>query len=158
MPIFTSVSNIQVFNTYIHTCTAEWTMKATASSSGAVRVIRIHWRFFWNCDQWQQSSIPLDRYQIEELIQRLDRERTGMVDYRYNASHHQHCIVLTRHTVTKSCSNKRPVKHCFPTTWGTSVGIALMCTFLSMCDLLSNICKTCDVEIWPGFIHRHKPS
>uniref|UniRef100_A0A4W5KMG0 Leucine rich repeat containing 74A n=1 Tax=Hucho hucho TaxID=62062 RepID=A0A4W5KMG0_9TELE len=30
----------------------------------------------------QQSNIPLDRYQIEELIQRLDRERTGMVDYR----------------------------------------------------------------------------
>ncbi|XP_060939366.1 leucine-rich repeat-containing protein 74A [Limanda limanda] len=30
----------------------------------------------------QQSSIPLDRYQIEELIQRLDRDRTGMVDYR----------------------------------------------------------------------------
>uniref|UniRef100_A0A8D2ZVB9 Leucine rich repeat containing 74A n=1 Tax=Scophthalmus maximus TaxID=52904 RepID=A0A8D2ZVB9_SCOMX len=29
-----------------------------------------------------QSSIPLDRYQIEELIQRLDRDRTGMVDYR----------------------------------------------------------------------------
>uniref|UniRef100_A0A8C7PVJ1 Leucine rich repeat containing 74A n=1 Tax=Oncorhynchus mykiss TaxID=8022 RepID=A0A8C7PVJ1_ONCMY len=31
----------------------------------------------------QQSNIPLDRYQIEELIQRLDRERTGMVDYRW---------------------------------------------------------------------------
>ncbi|KAJ7988663.1 hypothetical protein DPEC_G00311550 [Dallia pectoralis] len=30
----------------------------------------------------QQSNIPLDRRQIEELIQRLDRERTGMVDYR----------------------------------------------------------------------------
>ncbi|XP_066504384.1 leucine-rich repeat-containing protein 74A [Hoplias malabaricus] len=30
----------------------------------------------------QQSSIPLDRFQIEELIQRLDREGTGSVDYR----------------------------------------------------------------------------
>lgn len=36
--------------------------------------------FVWNC---KQSSIPLDRYQIEELIQRLDRDRTGMVDYRW---------------------------------------------------------------------------
>ncbi|KAM4625889.1 leucine-rich repeat-containing protein 74A-like [Polymixia lowei] len=54
------------------------------------------WDFFRNIDKdgtmrvpvadfrkaVQQSSIPLDRYQIEELIQRLDRERTGMVDYR----------------------------------------------------------------------------
>ncbi|CAL8286425.1 unnamed protein product [Lota lota] len=53
------------------------------------------WDFFRNIDKdgtmrvpvadfrkaVQQSSIPLDRYQIEELIQRLDRERTGMVDY-----------------------------------------------------------------------------
>ncbi|KAJ8008807.1 hypothetical protein DPEC_G00082260 [Dallia pectoralis] len=30
----------------------------------------------------QQSNIPLKRRQIEELIQRLDRERTGMIDYR----------------------------------------------------------------------------
>ncbi|XP_033980806.1 leucine-rich repeat-containing protein 74A [Trematomus bernacchii] len=54
------------------------------------------WDFFRNIDKdgtmrvpvadfrkaVQQSSIPLDRYQIEELIQRLDRDRTGMVDYR----------------------------------------------------------------------------
>ncbi|XP_036397389.1 leucine-rich repeat-containing protein 74A [Megalops cyprinoides] len=54
------------------------------------------WDFFRNIDKdgtmrvpvadfrraVQQSSIPLDRFQIEELIQRLDRERTGMVDYR----------------------------------------------------------------------------
>uniref|UniRef100_A0A3Q3E098 Leucine rich repeat containing 74A n=1 Tax=Labrus bergylta TaxID=56723 RepID=A0A3Q3E098_9LABR len=53
------------------------------------------WDFFRNIDKdgtmrvptadfrkaVQQSSIPLDRYQIEELIQRLDRDRTGMVDY-----------------------------------------------------------------------------
>lgn len=37
---------------------------------------------------WQQSSIPLDRYHIEELIQRLDRDRTGMVDYRWA------CLIL----------------------------------------------------------------
>ncbi|XP_066551152.1 leucine-rich repeat-containing protein 74A [Amia ocellicauda] len=30
----------------------------------------------------QQSSIPLDRFQIEELVQRLDKDRTGKVDYR----------------------------------------------------------------------------
>ncbi|XP_019909695.2 leucine-rich repeat-containing protein 74A isoform X2 [Esox lucius] len=60
-----------------------------------VRKLRL-WDFFRNIDKdgtmrvpvadfrkaVQQSSIPLDRYQIEELIQRLDRERTGMVDYR----------------------------------------------------------------------------
>ncbi|KAL6477533.1 hypothetical protein MHYP_G00133680 [Metynnis hypsauchen] len=54
------------------------------------------WDFFRNIDKdgtmhvpvsefrkaVQQSSIPLDRFQIEELIQRLDRERTGSVDYR----------------------------------------------------------------------------
>ncbi|XP_070835883.1 leucine-rich repeat-containing protein 74A [Chaetodon trifascialis] len=54
------------------------------------------WDFFRNIDKdgtmrvpvadfrkaVQQSSIPLNRYQIEELIQRLDRDRTGMVDYR----------------------------------------------------------------------------
>uniref|UniRef100_A0A3Q0RLJ4 Leucine rich repeat containing 74A n=1 Tax=Amphilophus citrinellus TaxID=61819 RepID=A0A3Q0RLJ4_AMPCI len=53
------------------------------------------WDFFRNIDKdgimrvsvsdfrkaVQQSSIPLDRYQIEELIQRLDRDRTGIVDY-----------------------------------------------------------------------------
>ncbi|KAM9707513.1 uncharacterized protein lrrc74a isoform 1-T1 [Menidia menidia] len=54
------------------------------------------WDFFRNIDKdgtmrvpvadfrraVQQSSIPLDRYQIEELIRRLDRDRTGIVDYR----------------------------------------------------------------------------
>ncbi|XP_024154235.2 leucine-rich repeat-containing protein 74A [Oryzias melastigma] len=54
------------------------------------------WDFFRNIDKdgtmqvpvtdfrraIQQSSIPLDGYQVEELIQRLDRGRTGMVDYR----------------------------------------------------------------------------
>lgn len=50
-------------------------------------IIVNHWKKkLWN---WliflsvKQSSIPLDRYQIEELIQRLDRDRTGMVDYRW---------------------------------------------------------------------------
>ncbi|XP_028292980.1 leucine-rich repeat-containing protein 74A [Gouania willdenowi] len=54
------------------------------------------WDFFRNIDKdgtmrvpvadfrraVQQSSIPLDRYQIEDLIGRLDRDRTGIVDYR----------------------------------------------------------------------------
>ncbi|XP_072313791.1 leucine-rich repeat-containing protein 74A [Eucyclogobius newberryi] len=54
------------------------------------------WDFFRNIDKdgtmrvpvaefrkaVQQSTIPLDRYQIEELIQRLDRDKTGIVDYR----------------------------------------------------------------------------
>ncbi|XP_046907218.1 leucine-rich repeat-containing protein 74A [Hypomesus transpacificus] len=54
------------------------------------------WDFFRNIDKdgtmrvpvadfrkaVQQSSIPLERFQIEELIQRLDREGTGIVDYR----------------------------------------------------------------------------
>ncbi|KAK5608402.1 hypothetical protein CRENBAI_026292 [Crenichthys baileyi] len=54
------------------------------------------WDFFRNIDKdgtmrvpvtdfrkaVQQSSIPLNRYQIEELIHRLDRDRTGVVDYR----------------------------------------------------------------------------
>lgn len=31
----------------------------------------------------KQSSIPLERHHIEELIDRLDRDRTGMVDYRW---------------------------------------------------------------------------
>ncbi|XP_061087305.1 leucine-rich repeat-containing protein 74A [Conger conger] len=60
-----------------------------------VRKLRL-WDFFRNIDKdgtmhvpvsdfrraVQQSTIPLDRYQIEELIHRLDREGTGMVDYR----------------------------------------------------------------------------
>ncbi|XP_034015908.1 leucine-rich repeat-containing protein 74A isoform X2 [Thalassophryne amazonica] len=54
------------------------------------------WDFFRNIDKdgtmrvpvadfrkaVQQSTVPLDRYQIEELIERLDRDGTGMVDYR----------------------------------------------------------------------------
>ncbi|XP_070402884.1 leucine-rich repeat-containing protein 74A [Nothobranchius furzeri] len=54
------------------------------------------WDFFRNIDKdgfmqvpvsdfrkaVQQSTIPLNLYQIEELIQRLDRDGTGMVDYR----------------------------------------------------------------------------
>ncbi|XP_043119420.1 leucine-rich repeat-containing protein 74A [Puntigrus tetrazona] len=54
------------------------------------------WDFFRNIDKdgtmrvpvvdfrkaVQQSSIPLEKFQIEELIQRLDRDRTGIVDYR----------------------------------------------------------------------------
>ncbi|KAM9777594.1 uncharacterized protein lrrc74a [Neosynchiropus ocellatus] len=54
------------------------------------------WDFFRNIDKdgtmrvpvadfrraVQQSSIPLDRFQTEELIQRLDRDGTGSVDYR----------------------------------------------------------------------------
>ncbi|XP_068195811.1 leucine-rich repeat-containing protein 74A [Antennarius striatus] len=54
------------------------------------------WDFFRNIDKdgtmrvqvaefrkaVQQSTIPLDRHQIEELIYRLDRDQTGMVDYR----------------------------------------------------------------------------
>ncbi|XP_055361616.1 leucine-rich repeat-containing protein 74A isoform X2 [Betta splendens] len=54
------------------------------------------WDFFRNIDKdgtmhvpvadfrkaVQQSSIPLERYQIEELILRLDRDGTGIVDYR----------------------------------------------------------------------------
>uniref|UniRef100_A0A3B4B4Q8 EF-hand domain-containing protein n=1 Tax=Periophthalmus magnuspinnatus TaxID=409849 RepID=A0A3B4B4Q8_9GOBI len=54
------------------------------------------WDFFRNIDKdgtmrvpvaefrkaVQQSTIPLDRYQIEDLIQRLDRDKTGIVDYR----------------------------------------------------------------------------
>ncbi|KAI2654785.1 Leucine-rich repeat-containing protein 74A [Labeo rohita] len=52
------------------------------------------WDFFRNIDKdgtmrvpvvdfrKAQSSIPLEKFQIEELIQRLDRDRTGIVDYR----------------------------------------------------------------------------
>ncbi|XP_023684052.2 leucine-rich repeat-containing protein 74A [Paramormyrops kingsleyae] len=54
------------------------------------------WDFFRNIDKdgtmrvpvsdfrraVQQSTIPLDRHQIEELIQKLDKDRTGLVDYR----------------------------------------------------------------------------
>ncbi|KAL4613186.1 leucine-rich repeat-containing protein 74A [Arapaima gigas] len=54
------------------------------------------WDFFRNIDKdgtmcvpvsdfrkaVQQSSIPLNRYQLEELIQKLDKEGTGTVDYR----------------------------------------------------------------------------
>ncbi len=56
---------------------------------------------------WQQSSIPLDRYQIEELIQRLDRDRTGMVDYRWACvlllACTQECVVW-KHRVILSCA------------------------------------------------------
>lgn len=34
------------------------------------------------CFLLQQSNIPLDRFQLEQLIQKLDREGTGVVDYR----------------------------------------------------------------------------
>ncbi|KAM9354867.1 uncharacterized protein lrrc74a [Pholidichthys leucotaenia] len=54
------------------------------------------WDFFRNIDKdgtmrvpvadfrkaIQQSNIPLTQFQIEELIHRLDRDRTGVVDYR----------------------------------------------------------------------------
>uniref|UniRef100_A0A673JYH9 Leucine rich repeat containing 74A n=1 Tax=Sinocyclocheilus rhinocerous TaxID=307959 RepID=A0A673JYH9_9TELE len=54
------------------------------------------WDFFRNIDKdgtmrvpvvdfrkaVQQSSIPLEKFQIEQLTQRLDRDRTGIVDYR----------------------------------------------------------------------------
>ncbi|NXX42954.1 LR74A protein, partial [Tricholaema leucomelas] len=54
------------------------------------------WDFFWNIDKdgntkipvaafrkamMQQSSIPLDRVQIGELVRKLDHNRTGFVDY-----------------------------------------------------------------------------
>ncbi|XP_059908232.1 leucine-rich repeat-containing protein 74A [Gadus macrocephalus] len=82
------------------------------------------WDFFRNIDKdgtmrvpvgdfrkaVQQSSIPLDRYQIEELIQRLDRERTGMVDYRGLADTRKQMMKDHRRQLRKTESRQKKEK------------------------------------------------
>ncbi|KAF0044448.1 hypothetical protein F2P81_003606 [Scophthalmus maximus] len=83
------------------------------------------WDFFRNIDKdgtmrvpvadfrkaVQQSSIPLDRYQIEELIQRLDRDRTGMVDYRGLADTRKQMMRDHRRQLRKVESRQKKEKH-----------------------------------------------
>ncbi|KAG7274304.1 hypothetical protein CRUP_023999 [Coryphaenoides rupestris] len=57
-----------------------------------------------------QSSIPLERYQIEELIQRLDRERTGMVDYRGLADTRKQMMKDHRRLLRKTESRQKKEK------------------------------------------------
>uniref|UniRef100_A0A8C1WMD7 Leucine rich repeat containing 74A n=1 Tax=Cyprinus carpio TaxID=7962 RepID=A0A8C1WMD7_CYPCA len=75
------------------------------------------WDFFRNIDKdgtmrvpvvdfrkaVQQSSIPLEKFQIEELIQRLDRDRTGIVDYRSARSYRSTLNTeLRRHSLSNA--------------------------------------------------------
>ncbi|KAF7670219.1 hypothetical protein LDENG_00043490 [Lucifuga dentata] len=83
------------------------------------------WDFFRNIDKdgtmrvpvadfrkaVQQSTIPLDRYQIEELIQRLDRDKTGMVDYRGLADTRKQMMRDHRRQLRKVESRQKKEKH-----------------------------------------------
>ncbi|XP_061781066.1 uncharacterized protein lrrc74a isoform X3 [Nerophis lumbriciformis] len=83
------------------------------------------WDFFRNIDKdatmrvpvadfrnaVQQSSVPLDRFQIEELIQRLDRDRTGMVDYRGLADTRKQMMRNHRQQLRKVASRQKKEKH-----------------------------------------------
>ncbi|XP_017269184.1 leucine-rich repeat-containing protein 74A [Kryptolebias marmoratus] len=82
------------------------------------------WDFFRNIDKdgtmrvpvadfrkaVQQSTIPLSRYQIEELIQRLDRDRTGIVDYRGLADTRKQMMRDHRRQLKKVESRQRKEK------------------------------------------------
>ncbi|XP_038147440.1 leucine-rich repeat-containing protein 74A [Cyprinodon tularosa] len=82
------------------------------------------WDFFRNIDKdgtmrvsvtdfrkaVQQSSIPLNRYQIEELINRLDRDRTGIVDYRGLADTRKQMMRDHRHQLKKVESRQKKEK------------------------------------------------
>ncbi|XP_061699732.1 leucine-rich repeat-containing protein 74A isoform X1 [Syngnathoides biaculeatus] len=83
------------------------------------------WDFFRNIDKdatmqvpvvdfrnaVQQSSIPLDRFQIEVLIQRLDRNRTGIVDYRGLVDTRKQMMQNHRQQLRKVASRQKNEKH-----------------------------------------------
>ncbi|XP_057715727.1 leucine-rich repeat-containing protein 74A isoform X1 [Corythoichthys intestinalis] len=83
------------------------------------------WDFFRNIDKdatmrvpvvdfrnaMQQSNVPLDRFQIEELIQRLDRDRTGIVDYRGLADTRKQMVRNHRRQLRKVASRQKKEKH-----------------------------------------------
>ncbi|KAJ8352995.1 hypothetical protein AAFF_G00123950, partial [Aldrovandia affinis] len=83
------------------------------------------WDFFRNIDKdgtmhvpvsdfrraVQQSTIPLDRYQIEELIHRLDRDKAGMVDYRGLADTRKQMMRDHRRQLRKVESRQKKEKH-----------------------------------------------
>ncbi|XP_054652970.1 leucine-rich repeat-containing protein 74A [Dunckerocampus dactyliophorus] len=83
------------------------------------------WDFFRNIDKdatmrvpvadfrnaVQQSSVPLDRFQIEELIQRLARDGTGMVDYRGLADTRKQMMKNHRRQLHKFASRQKKEKH-----------------------------------------------
>ncbi|XP_061552902.1 leucine-rich repeat-containing protein 74A [Phycodurus eques] len=83
------------------------------------------WDFFRNIDKdatmqvpvvdfrnaVQQSSVPLDRFQIEEFIQRLDRDRTGMVDYRGLVDTRKQMMQNHRQHLRKIASRQKKEKH-----------------------------------------------
>ncbi|XP_077587703.1 uncharacterized protein lrrc74a [Stigmatopora nigra] len=83
------------------------------------------WDFFRNIDKdatmrvpvvdfrnaMQQSSIPLDRFQIEELIQRLDRDGTGIVDYRGLVDTRKQMVRNHRRQLRKDASRHKKEKH-----------------------------------------------
>uniref|UniRef100_A0A2I4CZ82 Leucine-rich repeat-containing protein 74A n=1 Tax=Austrofundulus limnaeus TaxID=52670 RepID=A0A2I4CZ82_AUSLI len=82
------------------------------------------WDFFRNIDKdgtmqvpvtdfrraVQQSTIPLSGFQIEELIQRLDRDRTGIVDYRGLADTRKQMMRDHRRQLKKVESRQRKEK------------------------------------------------
>ncbi|XP_077414256.1 leucine-rich repeat-containing protein 74A isoform X3 [Vanacampus margaritifer] len=83
------------------------------------------WDFFRNIDKdatmrvpvvdfrnaIQQSSVPLDRFQIEELVQRLDRDGTGMVDYRGLVDTRKQMMQNHRRQLRKVASRQKKEKH-----------------------------------------------
>nr|XP_057946835.1 leucine-rich repeat-containing protein 74A-like isoform X1 [Doryrhamphus excisus] len=83
------------------------------------------WDFFRNIDKdgtmrvpvadfrnaVQQSSIPLDRFQIEDLIQRLARDKTGMIDYRGLADTRKQMMKNHRRQLRKVASRQKKEKH-----------------------------------------------
>ncbi|XP_069049270.1 leucine-rich repeat-containing protein 74A [Lepisosteus oculatus] len=82
------------------------------------------WDFFRNIDKdgsmrvpvsdfrkaVQQSSIPLDRFQIEELVQRLDKDRSGNVDYRGLADTRKQMMRDHRRLLRKAESRQKKEK------------------------------------------------
>ncbi|KAK6478978.1 leucine-rich repeat-containing protein 74A, partial [Huso huso] len=82
------------------------------------------WDFFRNIDKdgfmkvpvsdfrkaVQQTNIPLDRVQIEELIHRLDKDRTGMVDYRGLADTRKQMMRDQRRQLRKQESRQKKEK------------------------------------------------
>ncbi|MBN3287056.1 LR74A protein, partial [Polyodon spathula] len=82
------------------------------------------WDFFRNIDKdgfmkvavtdfrraVQQTNIPLDRVQIEELIHRLDKDRTGTVDYRGLADTRKQMMRDQRRQLRKQESRQKKEK------------------------------------------------
>ncbi|XP_043929414.1 uncharacterized protein LOC122803792 [Protopterus annectens] len=59
----------------------------------------------------KHSIIPLDRFQIEELVQRLDKDKTGMIDYRGLADTRKQMMRDYRRQLRREESRLKKEKH-----------------------------------------------